>query len=144
MCSGPNEYHKGEMTSLVGKRFAEAKGGQIGGACSNPTANGIGDGEQEKRDFIYVDDAGSRLCAGCSTRPRSRASSMSAPARARSFRDLISAMFRAPRGAPPDIEYVDMAAGDPRSVSIFHSGEGRKTCARAGYNADFHLARGTG
>src|SRR5262245_43459732 len=52
---GPNEYHKGEMMSLVAKRFDEAK-------ASKPVRlfkshrDGVGDGEQ-KRDFIYVDDA---------------------------------------------------------------------------------------
>src|SRR5258705_11893026 len=52
---GPNEYHKGEMMSLVAKRFDDAKAGKPVRLFKSHR-DGIGDGEQ-KRDFIYVDDA---------------------------------------------------------------------------------------
>src|SRR5205807_5033582 len=52
---GPNEYHKGEMMSLLAKRFDEARSGQPVRLFKSHRL-GIGDGEQ-KRDFIYVDDA---------------------------------------------------------------------------------------
>ena len=52
---GPNEYHKGEMMSLVAKRFDEAKAGKPIQLFKSHRA-GIVDGEQ-KRDFIYVEDA---------------------------------------------------------------------------------------
>ena len=52
---GPNEYHKGEMMSLVAKRFDDAKSGKPIRLFKSHRA-GIADGEQ-KRDFIYVDDA---------------------------------------------------------------------------------------
>jgi ADP-L-glycero-D-manno-heptose 6-epimerase len=52
---GPNEYHKGEMASLVGRRFEEARSGRPVRLFKSHRA-GIADGEQ-KRDFIYVDDA---------------------------------------------------------------------------------------
>src|SRR5438477_4411604 len=52
---GPNEYHKGEMMSLVAKRFGDAKTGKTISLFKSHRA-GIGDGEQ-KRDFIFVDDA---------------------------------------------------------------------------------------
>src|SRR5260221_6244023 len=52
---GPNEYHKGEMMSLVAKRFDDAKTGKPVRLFKSHR-DGIGDGEQ-KRDFIYVDDA---------------------------------------------------------------------------------------
>ena len=52
---GPNEYHKGEMMSLVAKRFDDAKAGKPIRLFKSHRA-GIADGEQ-KRDFIYVDDA---------------------------------------------------------------------------------------
>ena len=52
---GANEYHKGEMMSLVAKRFDDAKAGKAIQLFKSHRA-GIADGEQ-KRDFIYVDDA---------------------------------------------------------------------------------------
>ena len=52
---GPNEYHKGEMMSLVAKRFDDAKAGTPIRLFKSHRA-GIADGDQ-KRDFIYVKDA---------------------------------------------------------------------------------------
>src|SRR5262245_38821156 len=52
---GPNEYHKGEMMSLVAKRFDDARSGKPVRLFKSHR-DGIADGEQ-KRDFIYVDDA---------------------------------------------------------------------------------------
>ena len=55
---GANEYHKGEMMSLVAKRFDDAKAGKTVRLFKSHRS-GIADGEQ-KRDFIYVDDAVAR------------------------------------------------------------------------------------
>src|SRR5204863_1112295 len=52
---GPNEYHKGEMMSLVAKRFDDAKSGRAVRLFKSHRP-GIEDGDQ-RRDFIYVDDA---------------------------------------------------------------------------------------
>src|SRR5213082_3850659 len=52
---GPNEYHKGEMMSLIAKRFDDAKAGKPIRLFKSHRDR-IADGEQ-KRDFIYVDDA---------------------------------------------------------------------------------------
>src|SRR5438046_1471900 len=52
---GPNEYHKGEMMSLVAKRFEDAKSGKSVRLFKSHR-EGVADGEQ-KRDFVYVDDA---------------------------------------------------------------------------------------
>jgi ADP-L-glycero-D-manno-heptose 6-epimerase len=72
---GPNEYHKGEMISLVGKRFEDAKDGKTVRLFKSHR-DGIGDGEQ-RRDFIYVDDAVAVMRWLLDT-PRCRASSISA------------------------------------------------------------------
>src|SRR3984957_8501058 len=50
---GPNEYHKGEMMSLVAKRFDDWKTGKPIRLFKSHRS-GIADGEQ-RRDFIYVD-----------------------------------------------------------------------------------------
>lgn len=58
---GPNEYHKGNMASMVYKMFPKVMNeGRIGLFKSNDPEN-FGDGEQ-KRDFIYVKDAAKMTC----------------------------------------------------------------------------------
>src|ERR1044071_9115618 len=52
---GPNEYHKGEMMSLLAKRFDDAKAGKPIRLFKSDR-DGIADGEQ-KRDFVFVEDA---------------------------------------------------------------------------------------
>ena len=52
---GPNEYHKGEMKSLIAKHFDAAKTGKPVPLFKSHRSD-IADDEQ-KRDFIYVDDA---------------------------------------------------------------------------------------
>src|SRR5437588_8624023 len=101
---GPNEYHKGEMMSLVAKRFDEAKGGKSVRLFKSHR-EGVADGEQ-KRDFVYVDDAVAVMRWLLDTPSVSGMFNVGS-GKARSFRDLISAMFRA-LWREPDIEYVDM------------------------------------
>src|SRR5215813_14986096 len=101
---GPNEYHKGEMMSLVAKRFDEAKAGKsIRLFKSHRT--GIADGEQ-KRDFIYVEDAIAVVRWLVET-PAVCGIFNVGTGVARSFRDLMHAMFAA-LGRTPAIEYIDM------------------------------------
>ena len=52
---GPNEYHKGHMASVLAKVFDEAKAGKPVRLFKSHR-DGIADGDQ-RRDFIYVDDA---------------------------------------------------------------------------------------
>ena len=46
---GPNEYHKGEMMSLVAKNYAKRRRGRDRSGCSNRTGPTIADGEQQPR-----------------------------------------------------------------------------------------------
>jgi ADP-L-glycero-D-manno-heptose 6-epimerase len=89
---GPNEYHKGEMMSLVAKRFADARAGEPIQLFKSYRA-GIGDGEQ-KRDFIYVDDAVAVMRWLMETPSVSGIFNVGT-GKARSFRDLMTAMLRA-------------------------------------------------
>src|SRR5690348_8663226 len=52
---GPNEYHKGHMASVLSKVVGTAKAGEPVRLFKSHR-KGIADGEQ-RRDFIYVDDA---------------------------------------------------------------------------------------
>jgi ADP-L-glycero-D-manno-heptose 6-epimerase len=101
---GPNEYHKGEMMSLVAKRFADAKAGKPVVLFKSHRAN-IADGDQ-RRDFIYVDDAVA-VTMWLLEHPNISGLFNVGSGRARSFRDLIAAVFAA-LGREPKIQYVDM------------------------------------
>src|SRR5215468_4732116 len=129
---GPNEYHKGEMMSLVAKRFDEAKAGKSIRLFKSHRA-GITDGEQ-KRDFVYVEDAITVVRWLVETPAVSGIFNVGTGV-ARSFRDLISAMFRA-LGRAPAIEYIDMPASIRDSYQYFTQAE-TANLRRAGYNADF-------
>ncbi len=129
---GPNEYHKGEMMSLVAKRFDEAKAGKPIRLFKSHRA-GIADGEQ-KRDFIYVDDAIAVVRWLIDTPAVSGIFNVGTGV-ARSFRDLMTAMFGA-LGRRPAIEYIDMPASIRDSYQYFTQAE-TENLRRAGYNADF-------
>ncbi|HWZ09670.1 MAG TPA: ADP-glyceromanno-heptose 6-epimerase [Xanthobacteraceae bacterium] len=129
---GPNEYHKGEMMSLVAKRFDDAKAGSAIRLFNSHRA-GIADGQQ-RRDFIYVDDAVAVVRWLLETPSVSGIFNVGT-GKARSFRDLMTAMFAA-LGRKPAIEYIDMPASIRDSYQYFTQAE-TTNLRRAGYNADF-------
>jgi ADP-L-glycero-D-manno-heptose 6-epimerase len=129
---GPNEYHKGEMMSLLAKRFDEAKGGKPVRLFKSHR-DGVADGEQ-RRDFIYVDDAVAVMRWLIETPSVSGIFNVGT-GKARSFRDLIAAMFRT-LGRAPSIEYVDIPPAIRDQYQYFTQAE-VENLRRAGYNADF-------
>ena len=129
---GPNEYHKGEMMSLVAKRFDEAKAGRPVRLFKSYRA-GIADGGQQ-RDFIYVDDAVAVVRWLLDTPAVSGIFNVGTGA-ARSFRDLIGAMFAA-LGREAAIEYIDMPDSVRGSYQYFTQAE-TENLRRAGYNERF-------
>jgi ADP-L-glycero-D-manno-heptose 6-epimerase len=129
---GPNEYHKGEMMSLVAKRFDDARSGRPVRLFKSHR-DGIGDGEQ-KRDFIYVDDAVAVMSWLLETPSVSGLFNI-ATGQARSFRDLMSAMFHA-LGREPALEYVDMPSAIRPQYQYFTQGD-VENLRRAGYNGGF-------
>src|SRR5438105_6216955 len=129
---GPNEYHKGEMMSLVAKRFDEAKGGKAVRLFKSHR-DGIADGEQ-KRDFIYVDDTVAVMRWLLETPSVSGIFNVGT-GNARSFRDLIAAMFHA-LGREPAIEYVDMPPAIRDQYQYFTQAKVERL-RQAGYNGGF-------
>jgi ADP-L-glycero-D-manno-heptose 6-epimerase len=129
---GPNEYHKGEMMSLVAKRFDDAKAGRFVRLFKSHR-QGIGDGEQ-RRDFIYIDDAVAVVRWLMETPSVSGIFNVGT-GKARSFRDLISSLFRA-LGLEPKIEYVDMPENIRGQYQYFTEAK-VENLLRAGYNAGF-------
>ncbi len=129
---GPNEYHKGEMMSLVAKRFDDVKAGRTVRLFKSHKP-GIGDGDQ-RRDFISVEDAVAVVQWLMQTPSVSGIFNVGT-GKARSFRDLISAVFRA-LGREPKIEYVDMPEAIRGQYQYFTEAE-VDNLRRAGYNAGF-------
>jgi len=95
--------------------------------------SGIADGEQ-KRDFIYVEDAVAVVRWLLAT-PQVSGIFNVGTGKARSFRDLIAALFAA-LNRPPAIEYIDMPAEIRGSYQYFTQAE-TGNLRRAGYNTPF-------
>ena len=129
---GPNEYHKGEMMSLVAKRFEDARAGRTVRLFKSHRP-GIADGDQ-RRDFIYVDDAVAVVRWLMET-PNVSGIFNVGTGQARSFRDLISSLFRA-LGSEPKIEYIDMPDSIRGQYQYFTEAK-VDNLRRAGYNAGF-------
>jgi ADP-L-glycero-D-manno-heptose 6-epimerase len=129
---GPNEYHKGEMMSLVAKRFDDARAGRPV-ALFRSHRDGIADGEQ-RRDFIWVEDAVGVVRWLIDT-PKVSGIFNVGTGKAESFRDLITALFAA-LGRAPDIKYVDMPAAIRDSYQYVTQAS-VENLRRAGYNAGF-------
>ena len=129
---GPNEYHKGEMRSLVAKRFDDVKAGRPVVLFKSHRA-GIADGDQ-RRDFIFVDDAVGVVRWLLDT-PKVCGIFNVGTGRAEAFRDLIAAVFAA-LGRAPDIRYVDMPEAIRDSYQYFTQAS-VENLRRAGYNAGF-------
>ncbi|PWB60132.1 MAG: ADP-glyceromanno-heptose 6-epimerase [Bradyrhizobiaceae bacterium] len=129
---GPNEYHKGEMMSLVAKRFDDAKAGRPIRLFKSHR-EGVADGDQ-RRDFIHVDDVVAVVRWLIETPSVSGLFNVGT-GEARSFRDLMLAVFAALE-RPANLEYVDMPAAIRGSYQYFTQAE-VGSLRRAGYNAGF-------
>ena len=122
---GPNEYHKGEMMSLLAKRFDEAKAGKPVRLFKSHR-DGIADGEQ-KRDFIYVDDAVAVVRWLLETPTVSGIFNVGT-GKARSFRDLMTAMFTA-LGRAAEYRICRHAGAIRDTLSVFHRRPRSRICA---------------
>ena len=129
---GPNEYHKGAMMSLVAKTFADVKAGKPIPLFKS-YRQGIDDGEQ-KRDFIHVDDVVAVIRWLLDT-PSVTGIYNVGTGKARSFKDLVNAMYAA-IGRPPRIEYIEMPEAIRGTYQYFTQAE-VANLQRAGYNAGF-------
>jgi ADP-L-glycero-D-manno-heptose 6-epimerase len=103
---GPNEYHKDDMRSVLCKVFPDAKSGRAVRLFKSGRAE-VPDGGQS-RDFIYVLDAAA-VVLWLLDHPRVSGIYNVGTGAARSFRDMMLAMFAAMK-REPHIEYIDMPA----------------------------------
>ncbi len=100
---GPNEYHKGNMSSVVlhAHRQIKEQGYLKLFRSHHPD---YADGEQ-KRDFIYVKDVCDVMLFFMENRPANGIFNLGT-GKARSFNDLAKATFKA-MGKPKDIRFID-------------------------------------
>lgn len=101
---GPNEYHKGDMRSVVVKAFAQVRAhGAI--RLFKSYRDGYEDGGQ-KRDFVYVKDCAAIIC-WLIDHPDVNGLYNIGTGRARTWNDLAQSVFSA-MDIPSRIEYIDM------------------------------------
>jgi ADP-L-glycero-D-manno-heptose 6-epimerase len=101
---GPNEYHKGDMRSVVNKAFEQVA--QTGKVKLFKSANpNYKDGEQ-MRDFIYIKDAVDMTLFFLDNKNKNGLYNLGT-GKARTWNDLVSALFRA-LNKPLNIEYIDL------------------------------------
>src|SRR5579863_500978 len=129
---GPNEYHKGAMMSVLGRRFDDVRAGRAVQMFKSHRA-GIADGEQ-RRDFIYVDDV-VRVVMWLLATPSVSGLFNVGTGKARSFKDLMLSAYAA-LGGVPNIRYVEMPLAIRDSYQYFTQSEVDRL-ARAGYNGGF-------
>ena len=99
---GPGENHKNRMASTIYHGFHEIQNtGKM--TLFQSHRDDIPDGQQ-KRDFVFVDDA-VQLCLFCLERKPASGLYNCGTGHARSFLDLAHALFRA-MGVGPNIEWV--------------------------------------
>ncbi|MFQ5529196.1 MAG: ADP-glyceromanno-heptose 6-epimerase [Gemmatimonadota bacterium] len=101
---GPNEGHKGNMRSVVAKAFEQITESGVVSLFRSHRSD-FEDGGQ-MRDFVYVKDAVD-MVLHLAERPEANGLFNVGTGKARSFRDLATAVFTA-MDRQPSIEYVDM------------------------------------
>jgi ADP-L-glycero-D-manno-heptose 6-epimerase len=101
---GPNEYHKGDMRSLVAKACEEVR--STGKLCLFKShRSDYGDGEQQ-RDFLYVMDAIEIVLHFLDSRHINGIYNIGS-GRADTWNELAAAVFKS-LGKPERIEYIEM------------------------------------
>jgi len=103
---GPNEAHKGRMASVLFHKFRQVMGGEAATLFRSDRPD-IADGQQ-MRDFVHVDDCVA-VMLWLLDNPQASGLFNVGSGRARSFLDLVRAMFAA-MDRDRDIRFIDMPA----------------------------------
>lgn len=129
---GPNEYHKGDMQSVIAKSYNRvvSEGKMVLFKSHNPAFR---NGEQ-KRDFIYIKDVVAILLFFMNHKDVNGIYNV-ATGKARTWNDLAQALF-ASVGKQVNIEYVDMPVVLRDKYQYFTEGNIQKL-QQAGYHNSF-------
>src|SRR5579862_7866606 len=132
---GPNEYHKGEMMSLLAKNYREVAKGETIRLFKSGRPD-YADGEQ-RRDFVYVKDCAQvmlwlwRHATGTTINGIYNVGT----GEGRSFLDLMTALGAA-CGVAPKIEFVDIPPAIGANYQYFTEAK-MSRLRQIGYNAPF-------
>ncbi len=129
---GPNEYHKGDMRSMVHKAFGQIRDKGCVQLFKSHRPE-YGDGGQ-MRDFIYVKDCVEVLYWLLTNRQVNGIFNLGT-GKARAWNDLMKAVFSA-MDVKPRIDYIDMPVSIRDQYQYFTEAEMDKL-RRAGYKAAF-------
>jgi len=126
---GPNEYHKGDMRSVVHKAFEQIR--DTGKVRLFKSLNSkYKDGEQ-LRDFIYVKDAVD-ITLFFLDKPEINGLYNLGTGKSRTWNDLVTAIFKA-LNKPVNIEYIDLPEHLKNKYQYFTEANMNKI-KKAGYN----------
>lgn len=135
---GPNEYHKGDMRSLVAKAVPQIKEtGNLKLFRSHHPE--FGDGEQT-RDFVYIKDVVKvidhfvRDFTGCRQIPSGLYNV--GTGKARTFKDLATATFKA-MGKTPQFEWIETPEHLRQHYQYFTEADSTRLLEVAGYTEGF-------
>ena len=129
---GPNEYHKGEMASLIYKAYHQVV--NTGKLKLFHSANEQYKDGEFSRDFIYVKDCVDVLMWSFNN-PDVRGIYNLGTSAARTWKDVANGLFRA-MDKKPNIEYIDMPEEIRSSYQYFTEAEMTKL-RKAGYTTPF-------
>jgi ADP-L-glycero-D-manno-heptose 6-epimerase len=132
---GPNEYHKGDMMSLIAKNYRRITTGETIRLFKSHRLD-CADGAQ-CRDFVYVKDCIAVIMWLWRHAPGANINGVYnlGTGEARSFLDLMKAVGGA-CGAPAKIEFVEMPPEIRSSYQYFTQASTRRL-REIGYNAPF-------
>ncbi len=130
---GPNEYHKGDMRSVVHKSFGQISGeGKVRLFKSYKDEYGAG---EQKRDFVYIRDCVEVLWWLVKNTTATGIFNLGTGT-ARTWNDLVRAVFTA-MDIEADIEYIDMPESIRNQYQYFTEAEMGKLRLK-GCDIQFH------
>jgi ADP-L-glycero-D-manno-heptose 6-epimerase len=128
---GPNEYHKGEMRSVVHKAYGQIK--DSGKVKLFKSFNDKYEDGKQMRDFIYVKDAVDMTLHFLNSKDKNGIYNVGS-GKARTWIDLVNSIFSA-MGLEPNIEFIDMPEVLREKYQYFTQAEINKL-RDAGYQQD--------
>lgn len=135
---GPNEYHKGEMRSMVHKGFEQVMAtGRL--RLFKSYRNDYPDGGQQ-RDFVYVKDVVDAM-RWFYQHPQKTGIYNLGSGTARSWNDLAGALFGA-CGKPVQIDYIEMPESIKHQYQYFTEADLKKLRAAGGPPPKYSLEQG--
>lgn len=126
---GPNEYHKGDMRSVVHKAFEQVR--DTGKVRLFKSLNPEYKDGQQKRDFVYIKDAVEMTLFFIDKLDINGLFNLGTR-KARTWNDLVTALFKA-MNKPVNIEYIDLPKQLENTYQYFTEASMARI-KKAGYN----------